>query len=48
VVVHELGHLLAPGHGAAFVGLMDKFMPQWKAYRDQLNRLPVQHEKWDY
>jgi len=48
VVVHELVHLLEPSHNARFMSLMEKYMPQWKHYRDQLNRLPVQHEKWDY
>jgi hypothetical protein len=48
VVVHELVHLLEPSHNDRFKALMQKFMPQWKSYRDQLNRLPVQHEKWDY
>jgi predicted metal-dependent hydrolase len=48
VVVHELVHLLEPSHNARFMSLMEMFVPQWKHLRDQLNRLPVQHEKWDY
>jgi predicted metal-dependent hydrolase len=48
IVVHEMVHLIEPTHNAHFVALMDRFMPQWSARRDQLNRLPVRHEVWTY
>jgi hypothetical protein len=48
VVVHELAHLLEPTHNPRFIALMDRFMPKWKFYREQLNRLPVSHEDWIY
>lgn len=48
VVVHEMVHLLEPSHNARFVHLMTQFMPNWKYYRDSLNRLPVRHEDWSY
>lgn len=48
IVVHELLHLLEPTHNQRFIALMDQFMPQWRHYREELNRLPVRHEKWDY
>lgn len=48
VVVHELVHLLEPTHNARFIALMDKFLPKWRFYRDELNRLPVAHENWKY
>jgi len=48
IVVHEMTHVLEPTHNACFVALMDQFMPQWRFYRDQLNRLPVSHEDWAY
>ncbi len=48
IVVHEMTHLLEPTHNARFVALMDKFMPNWKHRKDQLNQLPVRHEKWVY
>lgn len=48
IVVHEMVHILEPTHGSRFVALMDRLMPQWRAYRDELNRLPVCHEKWSY
>ena len=46
VVVHEMAHLLESTHNDRFVSLMDQFMPKWKFYRDELNRLPVGHEDW--
>lgn len=48
IVVHELAHLLEPTHNQQFIALMDQFMPKWKFYRAQLNRLPVRHEDWGY
>jgi len=48
IVVHEMVHLLEPTHNAKFVALMDQFLPSWRAFRDELNRLPVRHESWRY
>lgn len=48
IVVHELLHLLEPTHNARFVALMNQFMPKWALYREELNRLPVRHEEWEY
>ncbi len=48
IIVHELVHLLEPSHNTRFVALMDRFMPDWRARRQLLNQLPVQHEEWDY
>lgn len=36
VVVHELCHLLVPGHGADFQALMSAVMPDWKKRRAKL------------
>lgn len=41
VVVHELVHLLEPSHNQRFITLMDSFMPKWKLYQSELNRLPI-------
>jgi len=48
VVVHEMVHILEPTHNARFVALMDQAMPQWRAYKEQLNRLPISHGAWGY
>jgi predicted metal-dependent hydrolase len=48
VIVHELVHLLEPTHNHKFVGLMDNFMPQWRQFRDELNRMPLSHVEWEY
>ena len=48
IVVHEMIQLLEPTHNARFIGLMDQFMPKWRFYKDELNKLPVRHENWDY
>jgi len=48
VLVHEMVHLLEPTHNANFISLMDKFMPQWRHFRDELNRAPLGHVEWRY
>jgi len=48
IVVHEMTHILEPTHNARFIALMDQYLPQWRFYREQLNRLPVSHEGWAY
>jgi predicted metal-dependent hydrolase len=37
VVVHELTHFEVANHSKAFVELMDKRLPHWRALRDELN-----------
>ena len=48
ILVHEMVHLLERDHNNRFHALMDSFLPQWRAYRDQLNRAPLAHESWQY
>ncbi len=48
ILVHELVHLFEPRHGDRFVSSMDKFMPQWRQHREELNRHPLSHESWSY
>ncbi|MBV6404466.1 MAG: M48 family metallopeptidase [Flavobacteriales bacterium] len=48
IIVHELVHLLEHTHNARFVAYMDRFMPNWKARRTELNAMPVRHEEWTY
>ena len=31
-----------------FRELMDTFLPQWRTYRDTLNRAPLAYEDWGY
>ena len=37
VVVHELCHLLEPGHGPRFKALMDAFLPNWREAKKKLS-----------
>ncbi|HDZ79353.1 MAG TPA: M48 family peptidase [Gammaproteobacteria bacterium] len=48
IIVHEMVHLHEPSHNSRFIALMDRFMPKWRLYRDELNTLPVRHEDWQY
>lgn len=48
IIVHELVHLLERNHNDKFVSYMNQFMPKWRMYKAELNRLPVAHNDWDY
>jgi predicted metal-dependent hydrolase len=48
IVVHELVHLIERRHNDRFRELMDRHLPQWRMYRDELNRAPLAHEEWAY
>ncbi len=41
VIVHEMVHLLEPSHNKRFIAFMDSFMPKWRFYKSELNRLPI-------
>jgi predicted metal-dependent hydrolase len=38
VLVHEMVHLIEPSHNRRFYALMDRFMPDWRDWRNELNR----------
>jgi hypothetical protein len=48
VLVHEFCHLKEKKHNDAFLKLMDKNMPKWRMYKNELNKLPLSYEKWSY
>ncbi len=48
IIVHEMLHLLERHHNDRFTAMMDKFMPQWRLYRDELNHSVLGHEHWIY
>lgn len=48
ILVHEMVHLIERHHNDRFTMLMDQFMPNWRAHRDELNHAPLAHEMWSY
>ena len=48
VVVHEMMHMLERHHNERFLALMDKYLPKWRFYKEELNRRPLRHENWSY
>lgn len=48
IIVHELAHLHEPTHNEVFVAYMNRFMPKWRFYREELNKLPFSHLDWKY
>lgn len=48
IVVHELVHLLERLHNERFLAYMNKYLPKWKQYKEELNKLPISHADWTY
>ena len=48
IIVHEMIHLLERHHNERFIGYMNRYMPLWQFYREELNREPLGHETWEY
>ena len=48
IIVHEMVHFLDSRHGNRFITLMDKFMPDWRLRKDELNRQPLAQERWEF
>ncbi len=48
IVVYEMVHFLERTHNDNFIAHMDRIMPQWRTFRDDLNRSPLAHENWEY
>jgi predicted metal-dependent hydrolase len=48
IIVHELVHLLERSHNEIFLNYMNQFMPKWRFYREELNKLPFSHVDWKY
>lgn len=48
ILVHEMVHILERRHSERFRSLMDTVMPNWRLFREELNRAPLSHEKWKY
>lgn len=44
VILHEIVHLLERTHNHRFVSHMDRMMPQWRTFRNELNRSHFAHE----
>jgi predicted metal-dependent hydrolase len=46
VLVHELVHFIERHHNDRFKAYMDQFLPQWRLYRDTLQRELLSSERW--
>ena len=48
IIVHELIHFKERHHNERFLFYMDKYLPNWKQIKNELNKLPVSHADWNY
>ena len=47
VIVHELIHIIVKKHDEVFFSLMEKYLPNWKNIKEELNRFMLSDEKWN-
>jgi predicted metal-dependent hydrolase len=48
IVVHELTHLRERNHGERFTNLMDRYLPDWRQRRAELQQSTLGAEDWSY
>lgn len=48
IIAHEMIHLLERHHNERFLYYMDKYLPNWRKLKTELNKLPVGHVDWKY
>lgn len=47
VFVHELIHLIEKNHSERFIHLLENVMPNWRIYKDELNKGILGYSMWD-
>lgn len=48
IIVHEMTHLLERGHNDRFKAHLDRFIPRWRQYKEELNQSVLSYERWNY
>lgn len=48
IIVHEMTHLLERCHNDRFKAHLDRFMPRWRQYKEELSKSVLSYELWDY
>lgn len=48
IIVHEMIHFHERHHKDKFLYYMDTYLPNWKKFKTELNRLPASHADWNY
>ena len=48
IIVHEMIHFRERHHKDKFLFYMDKYLPNWKKLRTELNKFPASHADWNY
>jgi len=48
ILVHEMVHFAERHHNDKYLYYLDKYLPNWKQLKTELNNLPVSHADWSY
>lgn len=47
ILVHEMVHMLERRHGQPFIAHMNRLLPKWPAYKQELNKTILGHFDWN-
>lgn len=48
IIVHEILHFLTRHHNDEFLSLMNRYLPNWKQLKKELDSSPSSHHDWRY
>ena len=46
IIVHEMVHLVEKNHNEIFIAHMDRYLPKWRFYKEDLNKSLLKYENW--
>ncbi len=48
IIVHEMIHFFEKNHNEKFIAYVNKYLPKWRSYKQELNKIPLGHVEWEY
>jgi predicted metal-dependent hydrolase len=46
ILVHEMVHFFEKNHNEIFIAYMNKYMPKWRSFKQELNKIPLGFVEW--
>jgi len=46
ILVHEMVHFFEKNHNEMFIAYLNKYLPKWRIYKEELNRIPLGYVGW--
>lgn len=46
IIVHEMVHFFEKNHNEIFLAYLNKYLPKWRTYKQELNKIPLGFVEW--